>query len=192
VNRLVASLVPLGALVLTGCASMHGDSAGPANAFRLTSPDFADNALLPARFAGNNKTNPNCAGENATPALTWSNAPAKTRSFAILMDDQAGRNGLGVSHWVAYGIPVSVTSLAEGEAGRAPTRYLGGRNTVGWNYALGPCPPRGNAAQHYVYTLIATDLEPNALPPGLTKAELIAALNGRALRAASFVTRFAH
>jgi hypothetical protein len=58
---------------------------------------------------------------------------------------------------------------------------------------LGPCPPRGNTLQHYVYTLIATDLEPGALAPGLTKDEVLKALQGgRALRAASLVFRFAH
>ena len=41
-------------------------------------------------------------------------------------------------------------------------------------------------------TIIATDLEPNALAPGLTKPELLKSLEGgRALRAASLVLRFA-
>ena len=39
-------------------------------------------------------------------------------------------------------------------------------------------------------TIIATDLEPNALQPGLTKAELLKALEGKALRAASLSFRF--
>lgn len=189
-RTLVASFA-LTAAGLSGCATTGGEE-GPPSAFRLGSPDFADNTMLPMRFAGNNKANPNCTGENDTPALAWRNAPPKTRSFAILMDDQGGRNGLGVSHWVAYGIPADVTSIARGEAGKPPTRWTGGKNTIGWNYALGPCPPRGNAPQHYVYTIIATDVEPNALPAGLTKDELIKALNGRALRGASFVTRYAH
>ena len=56
-----------------------------------------------------------------------------------------------------------------------------------------PCPPRGNALQHYVFTLIATDVDPAALPPGLTKDDVLKALQGgRALRAASVVFRYAH
>jgi hypothetical protein len=44
-----------------------------------------------------------------------------------------------------------------------------------------------------VFTLIATDLEPGALAPGLTKDEVLKALQGgRALRAASLVFRYAH
>lgn len=58
---------------------------------------------------------------------------------------------------------------------------------------LGPCPPRGNAPQHYVFTLVATTLEPGALPPGLDKAAVLDALKGgKALGAASVVLRFHH
>jgi len=81
--------------------------------------------------------------------------------------------------------------LAEGEAGTPGAKLVTGKNTLGMGY-LGPCPPRGNAPQHYVYTLIATSLAPDALPPGLSKAELMTALQGKALGAASLVLRYAH
>jgi Raf kinase inhibitor-like YbhB/YbcL family protein len=128
-----------------------------------------------------------------SPALEWVNPPEKARSFVLLVDDQAGRSGLGVSHAVVYGIPASVSSLAEGELGAAPKagRFVPGKNLLGMAY-LGPCPPRGNALQHYVFTLIATDVDPAALPAGLTKEDVLKALQGgRALRAASIVFRYA-
>jgi Raf kinase inhibitor-like YbhB/YbcL family protein len=153
-----------------------------------------DNAIFARKHAGNFQKNPNCVGDNVSPALVWMNAPEKTRSFVLLVDDQAGRAGLGVSHAVIYGIPAGVTSLAEGELSTPPraSRFVAGKNTLGLQY-LGPCPPRGNALQHYVFTLIATDLEPGALAPGLTKDEVLKALQGgRALRAASVVFRYAH
>lgn len=176
---------------LVGCAGM--EPAAPPNAFRLTSPQYADNAMFDPKGAGNFAKNPNCTGQNVSPALQWSNPPDKTRSYALLMDDQAGRAGLGVSHAVIYGIPANVTAFAAGELAAPPQsgRFVPGKNTLGMAW-LGPCPPRGNAPQHYVMTLIATDVEPNALQPGLTKDELLKALGGgRALRAASFVLRFA-
>lgn len=177
-------------LAAAGCASTSEQI--PVTAFRLTSPGLPDNGILSRKNAGNNKANPNCLGENVAPPLAWFNAPPKTRSFAILMDDQAGQNGLGVSHWVAYGIPANVTTFAEGEASAASTKFVGGRNIYGSGQYAGPCPPRGNAYQHYVFTLIATDLEPSALQPGLTKSELLAALKSHNLRAASLVLRYAH
>jgi phosphatidylethanolamine-binding protein (PEBP) family uncharacterized protein len=63
---------------------------------------------------------------------------------------------------------------------------------VGLPY-LGPYPPRGNAPQHYVFTLIATSLEVGALPPGLDKGAVMEALKGgKTLGAASLVLRFNH
>ena len=178
--------------LLCSCASMDASMQGPANAFRLTSLGLPDNAILAQKHAGNNKANPNCVGSNVSPTLQWSNAPEKTRSFAIVMDDQAGRAGLGVSHWVAYGIPANVTSLAEGEVSGPSKNVVGGKNLWGTAFYAGPCPPRGYAPHHYVFTLIATDLEPDALKPGLTKTELLESLKGHTLRAASLVLRYAH
>lgn len=182
----------MAAALLAGCA---GQPAAPETVsptgFTLRSPGRADNAMLTRPYAGQNPANANCVGENRSPALAWANVPAGTRSFAIVMDDQAGRAGLGVNHWVAYGIPADLTALAEGEATAAAARLTAGKNTLGMAY-LGPCPPRGNAPQHYVYTLIATTLEPGVLPPGLTKAQLMEALAGKTRGAASLVLRFAH
>ena len=101
--------------------------AVPPTAFRLTSPGIPDNSMLPPKNAGNFAKNPNCTGQNVSPPLAWSNAPDKTRSFAIIWDDQAGRAGLGVSHAVIYGIPANVTSFAEGELGGRRRRPLRSR-----------------------------------------------------------------
>lgn len=185
-NRFVAML---SLLVLAACASTQ-ESEGPPSAFRLTSPGVPDNSRLPPKAAGNFAKNPNCTGQNVSPALSWSNAPAKTRSYAILWDDQAGRTGLGVVHAVVYGIPASTASFPEGVLSGNASGFVPGRNTVGTHW-LGPCAPKGNAPQHYVMTIIATDVEPNALRPGLTKAELLKALEGgKALGAASLSFRF--
>lgn len=175
--------------LLTGCASVPQPTQG---GFTLSSPGRADNEMLARPYAGRNPANPNCVGENVSPALAWTRAPEGTKSFAIVMDDQAGRAGLGVNHWTAYGVPASLSGLAEGEASAPSKNFVFGRNTLGANVYLGPCPPRGNAPQHYVYTLIATSLAADALPPGLTKSELLEALKGKTLGAASLVLRFAH
>ena len=186
------TIAALSLLALAACTTMQ-ESEGPPTAFRLTSPGMPDNSKLPAKAAGNFAKNPNCTGQNVSPALAWSNAPAETKSFAIIWDDQAGRAGLGVSHAVIYGIPANVTSFAEGELAAAPTagRFVPGKNLLGMHW-LGPCSPKGNAPQHYVMTLIATSVEPNELPAGLTRPELLKALEGgKALRAASLAFRFA-
>jgi len=189
-KKLAVVGIILASVLLASCASIDDATPVPPGAFRLVSPGRADNAVLERKHAGNLKTNPNCIGDNVSPSLQWFNAPEKTRSFAIVMDDQAGRAGLGVSHWVAYGIPASVTSLAEGEASVASPKFTGGTNTLKQTLYFGPCTPKGNAPQHYVLTLIATDLEPGALKAGLTRPELFEQLKGHNLRAASLVLRF--
>jgi Raf kinase inhibitor-like YbhB/YbcL family protein len=183
------TVATLSLLALAACASMQ-ESEGPPTAFRLTSPGMADNSRLPPKAAGNFAKNANCTGQNVSPALQWTNAPKETRSFAIIWDDQAGRAGLGVSHAVIYGIPASTTSFAENALGGAPNGFVPGKNTLGMHW-LGPCSPRGNAPQHYVMTIIATSVAPNELQPGMTKPELLKALEGgKALRAASLTFRF--
>jgi hypothetical protein len=175
------------AVALAGFAGSHPAKAE--GAFTLTSPDFKDGARLATKNAGNNKSNPNCVGENISPALSWSNPPEGTKSYALLMFDPEGRPPGGVSHWVAYGIPVSVTGFAEGEVSKASDKYVGGESTQKVGYYSGPCTPAG-APHHYTFTLIATDLEPGALKPGLTRAELIKELDGHAKVATGLIGTF--
>src|SRR5471032_1577495 len=85
-----------------------GVAAVAADEFTLSSPSFEDNGKLAVKNAGNDKSNPNCVGENISPPFEWRNPPAGTTSFALIMVDPEGRSGLGVVHWVAYGIPAAV------------------------------------------------------------------------------------
>lgn len=180
------------AVLATACATAPSGGDPGHKGFSLWSPGRVDNALLDTKYGGKNPANANCPGENISPALAWDRALSATRSFVILMDDQAGRAGLGVNHWVAYGIRANASGLPEGAALATPATFTAGKNSVGMPY-LGPCPPRGNAPQHYVFTLIATSLEPGALPSGLDKAAVLDALKGgKALGAASLVLRFNH
>jgi Raf kinase inhibitor-like YbhB/YbcL family protein len=171
VARSVPSALLAGALI---CA------AGVANAqekfFDITSTTFKDGQLMPTKVANsraNFPRNADCLGENVSPQLSWVNPPASTKSFAITMVDPEGRGGGGVIHWVAYGIPADVTGFAEGEVSKDSSKYVGGKSRLGVGHYSGPCAPPGKA-RHYTFVLTATDLEPNALPPGLTKEELTA------------------
>jgi Raf kinase inhibitor-like YbhB/YbcL family protein len=154
-------------------------SAGTAHAqqklFELSSTTFKDGQMMPKKVGNspaNEPKNPNCLGENVSPQLSWVNPPAGTKSYAVLMIDPEGRGGGGVIHWVAYGIPVSVTGFAEGEVSKDSSKYVGGKSRMGVGHYSGPCMPPNQTARHYTFVLVATDLEPNALPPGLTKEEL--------------------
>jgi Raf kinase inhibitor-like YbhB/YbcL family protein len=184
--RLIGSILAA-AVTLAGVCGSH--DARAQGAFTLSSPDFRDGERLPLKNAGNNKANPNCLGENISPTLAWANPPEGTRSFALLMLDPEGRPPGGVSHWVAYGIPASVTGFAEGEVSKPSDKYVGGIGTNKFSWYTGPCTPAG-APHHYIFTLIATDLEPTALQPGLTREELFKALEGHAKVATGLIGTF--
>ena len=175
-------LAATAALLLAG-------TAYAADPFTLTSSSFKDGTLMPKKMAGDNKANPNCVGENVSPPLAWANPPAGTKSYALLMLDPEGRPPGGVSHWVAYGIPASVTGFAEGEVSKASNKYVGGQSLFKVGEYRGPCTPPGQQ-HHYIFTLIATDLEPGALKPGLTREEVIKALEGHAKGATGLIGLF--
>jgi Raf kinase inhibitor-like YbhB/YbcL family protein len=175
------------AAALTAFFGSH--QALAADAFTLTSKDFKDGERLPQKFAGNNKSNPNCVGENISPEFTIANPPEGTKSFALLMFDPEGRPPGGVSHFVAYGIPASVSSFAQGELSKPGDKFVGGIGTAKLSTYTGPCTPAG-APHHYTFTLIATDLDPTALKPGLTREELIKELAGHAKVATGLIGTF--
>jgi len=162
-----------------------------ADPFTLTSTTFKDGQIMPRKVANSsaNFSSPNCVGENVSPQLSWTGVPEGTKSFALLMEDPEGRGGNGVHHWVAYGIPASVTGFAEGEVSKPSDKYVGGKSTPGLANYFGPCTPPGDW-HHYTFTLIATDLEPKALEPGLTRDQLFEKLNGHTKGAAGLIGRF--
>lgn len=167
-------------------------AAGSAQAagFVLTSPAFADGGVLTKKTAADDPMRM-CGGENVSPPLAWANAPEKTKSFVMFLLDPDGLLGQGVSHWLGYGIPANVTSFAEGELTKGSKNFTGGKGTRDNANYIGPCPPVGDALHHYVFTIVATDLEPAALKGGMTREEVYAAIKGHALGGASIVGKYA-
>jgi Raf kinase inhibitor-like YbhB/YbcL family protein len=157
-----------------------GFAATAANAdgiFTLKSTTFQDGKFMPKKVANskvNAPTNPNCLGDNVSPQFSWSNVPNGTKSFVLLMTDPEGRGGAGVMHWVAYGIPASITGFAEGETSKLSDKYVGGKSTQGVGFYSGPCTPPGTMAHHYTFVLVATDFDPTELPPGLSHDDVTA------------------
>lgn len=155
--------------------------AGAANAadpFALTSSNFKDGAVMDSKHAGNNPNNKNCIGQNVSLDLKWSNTPAAAKSLVLLMTDWEGQGGLGSHHLLAYNIAPTVTGFAENELSKPSDKFTGGKESSGTTVYRGPCTPPGTGLHHYVFTIIATDLDPGALPAGLTRDELIEKLKG--------------
>ena len=106
-----------------------------------------------------------CKGGNISPELSWSSAPAGTKSFAILMHDPDAPTGSGWWHWVVYNIPATVSSIPAGagdpKKNLLPSGALMGRTDFGDPGYGGPCPPPGRPHRYYVrvYALKVDKLE---------------------------------
>jgi len=181
-----AKLSILAVFLMFGLEPPMTQAASPS--FTVTSPEFADGALLSSRHAGNAG---DCGGENISPALAWSGVPDGTKSFAIVVYDPDGGKGLGLVHFVAYDISPQTRSFAEGAGAGASGGFAGGTNTRGVNSYFGPCPPVGDQPHHYVFSVYALDIPPGTLGGGLTRDAFLQAARGHVLAASSIVLRYA-
>jgi Raf kinase inhibitor-like YbhB/YbcL family protein len=167
--------------------------ARAADVFTLSSSAVQDNGVLATKNACNDKQRtPNCVGENISPPLTWSNVPEGTKSFALVLVDPEGRAPAGVTHMVVYGIPADVKGFAEGELSKPSDKFVGGKSTMNQEVYFGPGPPPNAHWHHYTWTVVATDLDPKALQPGMTREELAAGLKDHVKGSAGLITRFKH
>ena len=176
--------------VLAAASIFFGAGAAHAEPFTLMSSNFKDGTMMDSKHGGNIASNKNCTGQNVAPELKWSNTPAAAKSLVLTMSDWEGQAGLGSHHLLAYNITPTVTGFAENELSKASDKFTGGKETAGTTVYRGPCTPPGTGIHHYIFTIIATDLEPGALPAGLTRDELQEKLKGHAKGAAGIIGLF--
>jgi Raf kinase inhibitor-like YbhB/YbcL family protein len=159
---LVAGLLT-GAVALAPAMADAGPSAGGGRAgtpdpgaavFALHSPDISPGTAIGLSHVYDHS---GCNGGNLSPALSWSHAPAGTRSFALLVFDSDVPEG-GFWHWAVFDIPATVKSLREGAGDVArsllPRAAVQSRNDYGFLGYGGPCPPSGST-HHYHFRLYA-------------------------------------
>ena len=181
------------ASLMLGVGLVLSLGAAKAEVLVLTSPQIADDGTLAIKNAcADKERSPNCVGKNISPPLAWSGVPEGTKSFALLLFDPEGRAPAGVSHMVVYDIPADVEGFAEGELSQPSEKFVGGNSTMKKATYFGPGTPPNTDWHHYTWTLIATDLDPKALRPGMTREELAAALKDHVKGSAGLITRFKH
>jgi len=171
----------LAALTMAAAQTPKGGGGGK---FTLSSPDIAEGKTIAAAQVFNQF---GCTGGNISPALSWSNAPAGTQSFALLMHDPDAPTGSGWWHWVVYDIPASVTSLPAGagdpKKSLLPAGAVQGRTDYGSVGYGGPCPPPGKPHRYYLrlYALKVAKLDvPADASPALIGFNVNAAALGKA------------
>lgn len=114
-----------------------------------------------------------CTGGNSSPQLSWSGAPDGTQAFAILAYDPDAPTGSGWWHWQLVNIPKDVTSLASGAGDTSKNLAPAGTTNIKNDYGVegfgGACPPKGNGAHRYQFTIHALS-QKLELPEGASGA----------------------
>jgi len=138
---------------------------------KITSSAFEEGGMIPRKYT--------CDGANISPPLAWDSVPEETKTLALIGDDPDAPMGTWV-HWVVYALPPDLRELPEDIP---PTETLENGAQQGTNdfrkigYG-GPCPPGGT--HRYYFKLYALDITLDR-DPGMTKADLLKAMNGHIL-----------
>ena len=148
---------------------------------QITSVAFSAGETIPKKFT--------CDGPDVSPKLSWNEPPAKTQSFALIMDDPDAPVGTWV-HWVLFDLPADTKELSEGVAkqDQLSNGARQGRNDFGKIGYGGPCPPPGKP-HRYFFKLYALDSKLN-LKAGATKADIERAMKGHILAQAELMGRY--
>jgi Raf kinase inhibitor-like YbhB/YbcL family protein len=144
--------------------------AGGAAAFDLSSPDPEVKNGKPMPKAQEYRGF-GCNGDNLSPELVWKDAPDGTKSFAVTVYDPDAPTGSGFWHWIVYDIPATATGLpAAAIKSTLPTGAKLGRNDFGERNYSGACPPSGDRAHHYIFTVHALKVEKLNVPEDASAA----------------------
>jgi len=181
-HRFVVSMIILLAVL---CLSVFGAEPGEPGAksmsFQLSTTSFPPEGTIPKKYT--------CDGLDISPALSWSGAPAGTKSFALIVDDPDAPAGTW-NHWLIWNLPPTQHQLSEGisKDPQLPDGVRQGLNDFhkpGYN---GPCPPPGKPHRYY-FRLFAldSDLQLKADP---SRKDLESALKSHVLAETKLMGRY--
>ena len=140
----------LALLVLAGCGGGQ-PAAEPTGTAPMSvavhSRAFADGAPIPARYT--------CDGAGGIPRVQWSSVPGGARALALVVDDPDAPGGT-FTHWLVLDLPPDTRAVGPGTL---PSGAVEGANSAGDEGWTPPCPPQGDPAHHYRFTVYALDAE---------------------------------
>jgi len=170
-NTFFAAIL-LAGLITGGCSQEPKSATGHVAKIQLASTAFADGQPMPVKYTADSL--------DISPPLAWTNGPAGTKSFALIVDAPDAPSG-DWTHWVIFDLPLTTTRLAEDQPKlvqfkNSAKQGLNDFKKTGYN---GPAPPPGKA-HRYNFKLYALD-KVTGLAPDATKADLLKAMDGHVL-----------
>lgn len=169
--------------LLAACAfvTLSGCPSAPST-FIMESSVFSNGGPIPVQYAGQDATT------DVSPPLFWTEPPAGTQEFALIVTNEVGQ-----SRWILYKIPATIRELPQGiPPGAAVLGFPpGAMQGLNFDASIGYEGPAGDPLRVTIYqfTLYALDtvLE---LPPGLLEAELLAAMEGHVIGLTTLIGTF--
>ncbi|MFP7833440.1 YbhB/YbcL family Raf kinase inhibitor-like protein [Marisediminicola sp. LYQ134] len=142
--------------------------------FTLTSDDVTDGSpFAPAQLSGMFGLP---GGRDESPQLSWTGAPAETRSFAVTVYDPDAPTMSGFWHWAVANLPADTSSLPAGagdpDLALLPEGAITVPNEVRAPRFVGAAPPAGHGEHRYVITVHALDVDDIGVPDDCTPAFL--------------------
>jgi Raf kinase inhibitor-like YbhB/YbcL family protein len=175
------------ALTAGAAYAQNKGGGGIPSPLKITVSGYSDGGAIPAKYT--------CAAKppGGSPAIEWSGAPSGTMSFALIFHDgdvHPGKSFDDVTHWIAWNIPASATSLPADQKpeGEMPDGMRQGVNIARRNGYMGPCPPAG-LPHHYTLEMYALD-EKLDLPATANRDDLEKAMGGHILASGVYVGTF--
>jgi Raf kinase inhibitor-like YbhB/YbcL family protein len=154
--------------------------------FDVSSRSFQEGQTLqPAQCSGRL----GAGGLDESPQLSWTGAPAGTRSYAVTVFDPDAPGAGGYWHWAVVDLPADVTSLPAGagaeDGPQLPPGALQLKNDAGFHGYVGAAPPPGHGPHRYLMTVHALDVEQSGLDRGTSPASLESELSSHTLARAT-------
>jgi len=123
-------------------------------------------------------------GEALSPKLSWSDVPAETQSFVLVME--SADSYAPQVHWVLFDIPAWTRSLPEGY----PRVGIRGQNDFEHQGYEGPNPPVEQGDHRYRFLLYALGTPSLGLSAGATAEEVKEAMAAHVLGCAELRARY--
>jgi Raf kinase inhibitor-like YbhB/YbcL family protein len=145
---------------------------------QLTSAEIQEGGEIPSKYTSD--------GENASPELSWKDAPPNAKSFVLVLHDPDAPRAGGFTHWVVYNIGPGVGHIDEAAPEGEEIKGVGlqAKNEAQKLGYMGPAPPSG--VHRYFFKLYALDCVLD-VGPGANFTEVQSAIKGPVLAQAELM-----